>query len=166
MSILSKLTVKPLLWTIAALLVLLVVQWGVHKGAVGSARAAVADAKAAVAAADAKLTVSNRALAEATTANRSNTASILDLQQRLSEAVGRRQQVQAALAAAEAERDAAKAARNAASAALKAEREKTYATDPSCSAWGARPVCGAISNGLQQQWEDAARPATGGKPDR
>lgn len=166
MSILSKLTVKPLLWTIAALLVALVVQWGIYSARLAKAHTSLAYANSAMAEAKATLKAVNQAMAQAVTANRSNTASILDLQQRLSDAVGRRQQVQAALAAAEAERDAAKAARNAASAALKAEREKTYATDPSCSAWGARPVCGAISNGLQQQWEDAARPAAGGKPDR
>lgn len=162
MSILSKLTVKPLLWVIAALLVLLVLQWGVNKAAVASARASVADARAAVATADAQLTVTGKALADALQANLTNNASIDQLQQRLDEAVGRRQQVQQALANAEAERDAARSARNAASAALKTDREKTYATDQSCAAWGARPVCGAISNGLQQQWERAGRPAASG----
>lgn len=166
MSILSKLTVKPLLWTILALLVLLVVQWGVNKAAVASARTAVAEAKAAVADVSGKLTVSDEALAAAATANTSNTAVIKDLQQRLSDAVGRRQEVQAALAKAEADRDAARAARNAATAALNAQREKTYANDPSCAAWGARPVCGAISDGLRQQWQDAATPAAGGGKDR
>lgn len=166
MSILSKLTVKPLLWTILALLVLLVVQWGISSARLAKAHTSVAYANSAMAEATATLNTVNEAMAQAITANRSNVAVITDLQQRLSDAVGRRQEVQAALAKAEADRDAARAARNAATAALNAQREKTYANDPSCAAWGARPVCGAISDGLQQQWKGAAAPAAGGKPDR
>lgn len=103
-----------------------------------------------------------RALARVNEANRGVAD---ELARRLKEAVGQEQQTQSILAKAVAERDTARRARAAAETKLSQQRQVTYATDPTCREWGARPVCAAISDSVWQQWE-AARSGADAGPDR
>lgn len=64
--------------------------------------------------------------------------------------------------AALAQRDAATLERDAAQRAAREQRRTLYATDATCAAWAAAPVCGAISDQLRAQWADRASSTAGG----
>lgn len=165
MNILSKLTVKPLLWTSGILLVVaialagaLVVQSAWNSAEVAGLEAKVASTDAALTLAKHDLAVTGKSLNNALQTNLSMKTSVDDLAQRLQDEVGRRQNTQAALEQAEHQRDAARSSRDTAIHNLKTEREKLYATDATCADWGARPVCAAVSDSLQEQWGRATSP--------
>ncbi len=162
MGIMSKITVKPLLYVIAAL-ALVIVGMGVKMRLDASAHAVRISAYSS---ALAKMTANRdqyRSLAEqrgeriqqVNGANRSNLTTIATLEDKLEQAVGQEQQTAAALAKAITERNAARSARDSALDKLRKDRETTYATDPTCADWGARPVCAAISDSLQLEWDQA-----------
>ena len=78
-----------------------------------------------------------------------------ELRKRLSDAVGAKQAVEALAKAAE--QLARASARSAALARdqLLMQREDLYATDATCAAWRAAPVCSGISHGLRIEWDQA-----------
>lgn len=165
MNILSKLTVKPLLWAVGILLVVasglaiaLFVQGAHHGAVVSKLEAKVTTTKASLDSAEHDLSVTGKSLSNALQSNLSMKGSVDDLVRRLQEEVGRRQNTQAVLEQAENQRDAARAARDSAINTLKTEREKLYATDATCADWGARPVCPAVSGSLPEQWRRATTP--------
>ena len=169
MNILSKLTVKPLLWAVGILLVLavgligaLVVQGARHSAVVAGLEAQVTTGATDLASAKHDLGVTGQALNNALQTNLSMKTSVDDLAQRLQDEVGRRQNTQAVLEQAEQQRDAARSARDSAINTLKTEREKLYATDATCADWGQRPVCAAVSGSVQDQWRRAAGPGGDG----
>lgn len=158
MNILSNLTVKPLLWATGILLLVSAVLAGALVVQNARHSAALATVNASLATSENQLKVTGRSLAGALQSNLSMKTSVDDLAQRLQDEVGRRQETQAILERAENQRDAAKAARDTALSNLKTEREKLYATDATCADWGARPVCAAVSDSLQDQWRRATQP--------
>jgi hypothetical protein len=85
-------------------------------------------------------------------ANRSNLTNVHDLATRLSEAIGKNQDTEAALAKARQEAANAKRAATQALDNLRKSRETLYAQDDDCRAWAAQPVCRAVSDSLRQQW--------------
>lgn len=166
MSILTSLTVKPLLWACgillaacSALAISMVVINAKHDAAMTTANSR-ADA--------AEILAGNRQLAITSMAhtNLTQNLAIDDLAKRLDEAVGKKQQTEQALASAEKQRDAARQARDTLLAQSRAETEKTYATDPTCAAWGRAPVCPGISDSVQKSWRAAGQPGGDRDPDR
>ena len=101
----------------------------------------------------------DRRITELDAANAGNQDVVRDLQNRLAEAVGQQQATDKINRDAVAARDAARRERDTALAKLNSQREHDYATDPTCADWARRPVCGAISRSLRDQWE-AARART------
>lgn len=91
--------------------------------------------------------------------NSANAAATDELAKRLSDEVGRKQDTAKALADAERSRDQARTARDLALNTIRDQREQTYATDSTCSAWAAAAVCGPVTDGVLQQWRQAAQPA-------
>lgn len=159
----SKLTIKPLLWAIAILLGLVLalsgalwLQHATHAAEVETLQASVTTLEGREAQA------SGRAL-ELADANSSQMGVITDLLNRLQAAIKSNERLDELLT--EAETRAAVAARERADALnkLNAEKERMYATDPTCSAWGRAAVCAGISGGLQQQWEQARSAAPAGQ---
>lgn len=159
MSITSSLTVKPLLWACGILLLacgLLATRMAItdaqHTTAL-TAETARADA--------AEILASNRMLGinSLKHANQTQQEVTQDLQRRLSDAVGKAQQTQQALADAEAQRDAARKARDQTQAQLRAAMEKSYANDPNCAAWGRTAVCAGVSDGMFEAWTTAGSAA-------
>ena len=94
-------------------------------------------------------------IGELTGANASTKTANDKLAAMLAAEVGKRQDTDRALAEARAARDTARSERDAAQTALRKTREVIYATDPTCADWAARPVCGAISDSLSDQWDQA-----------
>lgn len=166
---LDKLTITPLLYACACLLLacvglstaLFVQHW--------HGKADRADLTVQLSDAQAKLYVANtsvtlmQASIDNLQATLTNNAQVSDeLAKRLHEAIGINQAIEQANQTALAERDAARAARDKAIFDLKTARNTLYATDPTCGAWGRAPVCGAISGSVFDQWQKAAEPAAGG----
>lgn len=150
---LSAITVKPLLWIIAGLL-LVVAGMGTTMYVTGAAHE-VALTKAESDRDDWKGKAEARAtrLAEVSASNKANADNVTTLAAKLEEAVGKNQETALILAAAERARDAARAERDRALSRYQAEREKAYATNTTCGSWGSAPVCGVISDSVRQQWE-------------
>ena len=159
----KSLTVKPLLWTILALLIALSVL-----GVLYHARGTELDGMQAKVDAAAKVQAQAEANLEAAVkTNASQKGVINDLALRLSNAIGQKQAVEEINATALASRDAAVAARARAETELRRLKETVYATDATCAAWGNQPVCPAISDQLRLQWDNAStgdRNPVGGSP--
>jgi hypothetical protein len=112
-------------------------------------------ASEALAQAHQELGAARTSLAQAVATARSNKASIDDLAGRLTQCVGQKQQVQEAEKAALAQAAKAEAQRGRALRQLTEAREKLYANDATCDAWGRAPVCGGVSGELRNLWERA-----------
>ena len=95
-----------------------------------------------------------------TTANDANFQNVRKLSDQLSNAIGKNQDTEAALAIARQEAANAKRAATQALDNLRKSRETLYAQDNDCRAWAAQPVCRAVSDSLRQQWGQAG---TGGR---
>lgn len=147
-SILAKLTVKPLLIAIGVLLLALAVLTALYtsRGATLAAQAETIRAQ------EATITTARDTILAAEAANQAAMATIADLNTRLADAIGQNQRVEEANAAARAALAKAQRDRNRYLAELNRLKEATYATDPDCAEWGARPVCPAISDQLRDQW--------------
>lgn len=161
---LSALTVKPLLWIIGILLVVMA-SMGATMYVTSAAHAvtltkAEADRDAWKGKAEARAT----RLAEVQAANKANADNVTTLAAKLEQAVGKNQETARILAAAEAARDAARVERDRALSRYQAEREKAYATNTTCGAWGSAPVCGVISDSVRQQWEQTRSGDSGADP--
>lgn len=85
-----------------------------------------------------------------------------DLAQRLNACIRSSETAAESERAALAQRDAATLERDAAQRAAREQRRTLYATDSTCAAWAAAPVCGAISDQLRAQWADRASTAARG----
>ena len=94
-------------------------------------------------------------------ANTSQQQAVEDLARRLDAAITETERLDELLTTAENQTAAAHAERDRALGALNDLREITYATDPSCAAWGAAPVCAAISGGVHDRWRQAEAAARG-----
>ena len=151
----AKLTVKPLLWASGILLVGVVALAGalVVQGARHDAKVAALDRDLA----GQTQLAGQRAgrIDELTRANESTGLANQQLAKMLDDEVKAGQNTAKLLADARAARDTARTERDAAQTALRKAREVIYATDDSCADWGARPVCGAISDSLSDQWDQA-----------
>lgn len=167
MSIVSKLTVTPLLYLSGGLFVAVLglsgalwLQNKTHTATVATleARNTTISADLSVASTAIELLEANETVLASTNAD--NATLIDELSRRLGEAVGQEQQTAAINRRVIAERDAARTARARAEAALQRERSTTYETDATCAAWGARPVCGAISDSVFDHWTRTQAPAT------
>lgn len=79
--------------------------------------------------------------------------------------VGKKQAVDAILASTQATLAKVTKQRNAAMKQLNDTKEKLYAADPACASWGALPVCGGLSDGLRQQWQQAQHVGDGNSAD-
>ena len=154
-SILAKLTVKPLLIACAVQLVALGILTTLYIGRGDTIEAQ----QGTIAAQKASLEQAGRAITAAGEANAASQAAIEDLKQRLADAIGQNQRTEEANAAAMAQLAAARRDRDRYRAEAQRLKEATYATDPTCNEWGARPVCPAISDQLRDRW---ARAASGG----
>lgn len=96
-------------------------------------------------------------LKDATSTNEHQTQTVHQLTDKLREVVGQRDQAEEANRKAVAARNAAERARQRAYTELQRIKADIYENDPTCAAWGARPVCPAIDDRLRQQWEEARR---------
>lgn len=170
MSILSRLTVTPtpLLYASGALLVLsvglataLVVQDARHAAALAELTTAKQAAEASADIEATKAEVFLDKLRELAQTNGQQRGVVDDLAHRLKSAIGQAQATARVLADVIEQRDAAHAERDRTLAQLTQLRETLYANDPSCATWGARPVCGALSDSLRDQW---TRARTGAGP--
>lgn len=94
-------------------------------------------------------------IGELTRANASTKDANDQLAKMLEDEVRAGQNTAKLLADARQQRDTARSERDAAQTALRNAREVIYATDPTCADWAARPVCGAISDSLSDQWNQA-----------
>lgn len=150
---LSALTVKPLLWVIGILLVV-IAGMGAGMYVTGAAHdVAMVTIKSDRDGWKGKAEARATRLAEVSASNKANADNVKTLAAKLEEAVGKNQETARILAAAEAARDAARAERDRALSRYQAEREKAYATNTTCGSWGSAPVCGVISDSVRQQWE-------------
>lgn len=161
--ILSKLTVKPLLWLagaqlaiILSLVAALYLQSAAHDRAmVGVERErdrAITRANGLQHQLDAATT---RAI-ELNTALSGKDVTIDDLAGRLNAMVKETKGLQAMVIRLHDKLKSAQRERDAARAQLHTYRETLYATDAECADWARRPVCGALSHSLLQQWTEAA----------
>lgn len=155
MSIASRLTVTPLLYACGILFALLLVSTGTARyfhGEMLDAQKAQTDAKTAH---DAVVGGLNLRISELGAANTHEHSIVEELARRLVTAVGQRQQAGAALTDAITQRDRARRERDRAHSLTRKAQEANYENDETCADWGARPVCGGISDGLYLQWERA-----------
>lgn len=151
-SILGKLTIKPLLIAVGVLLLALAVLTTLYIG-----RGSTIDSQAETIATQKRaLEQAASAIKAADDANAAAMATVTDLNRRLTEAIGQNQRTEEANAAALAQLDKARRDRDRYRAEAQRLKEATYATDPTCNEWGARPVCPAISDQLRDQWARAA----------
>lgn len=95
------------------------------------------------------------ALATTVETNTRQQAAVEALARKLDAAIRETENLDQLLVRAEADLHQTQRARDAALAQLETHRENVYATDASCSAWGAAAVCGAITGSLQDQWRAA-----------
>lgn len=151
----GALTVKPLLIAIGALLVALAVAIGTIVVKDARHDAALSKVQADVATCGTELTAATESNANLTRANASQTQVVEDLAGRLDKAITETERLDELLADAGARQRALQAERDTALAQLDTIRETDYANDPSCAAWGAAPVCGRISAGVQERWRIA-----------
>lgn len=154
---LGKLTVKPLLWACGLLLLAvagltgaLVVQGARHDAAIAKVEADRDDLQTKLGAAEGSLTA-------AVEANAKSHKAVEDLAGKLDVAIRETERLDELLLSAETELSYTRRARDDALAKLESQRENVYASDPSCSAWGAAPVCGRITGSVLDEWRDAAR---------
>lgn len=157
----AKLTVTPLLWAcgllLAAVAWLGITLWGIgarHDGEIATVQAKL----------DTAISERDAARAEVRSAVLTNTSQqgiIEDLAARLNDAITANEQLDRLLTDANNTLIVAQRERAAALSQLEAQRETDYATDPSCAAWGAAPVCARITGGLRDQWRAAQRSARG-----
>jgi hypothetical protein len=155
MGILSNLTVKPLLWACGILLALLLTACGALYVQAAAHDRDIAIAKAATSECETKLEATSTANQNLAAANAKQQAAVEDLVGKLDRAIGETERLDILLADAEARASAAHRERDRALAQVTELREKIYATDPSCAAWGAAPVCAAISDGVREGWNKA-----------
>ena len=156
---LSKLTIKPLLWAVGLLLVLsaalsvtVAVQRTLHA-------AAISELQSKVDRAEREANGLRGQLDAAKGTNRNNAKTIAELAERLDAAITEAERLDELLAEAADTLHTTRAARDRALAQLTTQREQVYASDPSCAAWAAGPVCAAVSGSLFELWGSAARPA-------
>ena len=157
----ATLTVKPLLIACGVLLAVvlgligaLVVQGSRHDAAYAKLQTTAQTCAVERGAAETKVT-------ELARANASQQQAVEDLARRLDAAITETERLDELLTTAENQTAAAHAERDRALGALNDLREITYATDPSCAAWGAAPVCAAISGGVHDRWRQAEAAARG-----
>ena len=158
---LAQLTVKPLLIACGVLLAVvlgligaLVVQGSRHD-------AAYAKLQTTAKTCGAERDIAEAKVEELARANTSQQQAVEGLVTRLDAAITETERLDELLTNAEDAAALAHAERERAFAALNDLREITYATDPSCAAWGAAPVCAAISGGVQERWRQATAAARG-----
>lgn len=152
----GMLTVKPLLWVcgilmaaVAALSGLLLVKDARHEAAITTKTSQIADLERELGAADGQV----KTLAAA---NAKQTKTVESLVGKLEIAVQETANLDTLLRGTEADLHNALNARDKALALLTSQRDKDYASDPSCSAWGASPVCGRITGSVFDEWRAAA----------
>lgn len=158
-ALLAKLSVKPLLMAVVALTVYVIGLHGYILLQSSSHRAAMAAVESQRDVATNERNTLQRAFDTMRKANATNVGNVQQLAQALKNQIGREQAVQRALDTAS---DNLTKARDRAAAylsQLNAQRDATYATDSTCSAWGNAPVCGAITGSLFDQWEAARNPS-------
>lgn len=109
---------------------------------------------------DAELTVALSAADQAKTladanaaAARTNAGNVATLRGELAACIGEAQDTAEAEKTAQANLATVSKERARLADALKREREKTYAQDPACAAWGSAAVCPAVSDGLRIRWQ-------------
>ena len=154
-AIVKRLTVTPLLYACGILFALLLVTGGTARyfhGEMKDARKSEADAKTANEAVVGGL---NTRISELNAANAHEQAVVKEVAKRLHTAVGQHEQAEQALADAITQRDRARRERDRAHSLTRKAQEAKYENDESCAAWGARPVCGRITDGVLDQWERA-----------
>lgn len=152
------LTIKPLLWICAALVLacaslttVIVVKDARHKATVAQLQSEKDTCANSLA-----TTKDSLATAEAT--NGRQQLAVAALAGKLDIAIRETERLDKLLTEAETDLAATRKARDRALAALEVERENVYATDPSCAAWGAAPVCAGLTGSLQEHWRSAAEP--------
>lgn len=134
MSIIERVTsvsaVKPMLITIGVLIVacILLGAWGW----VASNERDLADSKLALVTDDAN----------------NNAAAVTAMRDAVDACIGKEHEIKALADQAAADLEAALVARTAAANLNKKNRDKLYADDPSCGAWGYGPVCVDVSDSL------------------
>lgn len=165
MSLLSKATFatapKPLLWLAGILLLTTLAGAGAtwyYRGELDDAETLAAAEKKTH---ETEVESLNRRVSEVTAANGFEHSVVEELARRLQIAVGQRQQAEQGLATAINQRDRARRERDRALSQFRQAQEAIYATDETCAVWGARPVCGRITDGVWQQWERARGSAAG-----
>lgn len=153
---LGTLTVKPLLWAcgilFAAVLALsgvIVVKDARHDAAITAKATEISDLQRELSAADGQVVV-------LAAANAKQTKTVESLVGKLEMAVQETADLDRLLRGSEAETRDALNARDKALALLTSQRDKDYASDPSCSAWGTTPVCGRITGSVLDEWNAAA----------
>lgn len=159
-NLLAKLSVKPLLFAVCALLLwvaglhaYILIESNAHK-------AAITAVEGQRDLAEQERNTLREAFKTMGEANTTNVANVKALAQALKNQIGREQRTAQALAAADTALAAARAKAADYQRQLLAQRTSTYANDPTCAAWGRAAVCGAISGSVFDQWE-AARGAGG-----
>lgn len=159
MSLLSKAAFatapKPLLWLAGILLLTTLAS----AGATWYYHGELADAETLATTVDdrhkAEIAAKDLRISELTGANQFEHTVVEELGRRLREAIGQQQQAAQGLATAIDQRDRARRERDHALSQFRQAQEAIYANDEACAEWGARPVCGRISDGVWQRWEDA-----------
>ena len=157
----STLTVKPLLIACGALSAVVVLLLGLLVVRDARADAAYAKLEATASTCDVERKAAETKVGELALSNTSQQHAIEGLASRLDAAITETERLDELLTNAEDAAALAHAERERAFAALNDLREITYATDPSCAAWGAAPVCAAISGGVQERWRQATAAARG-----
>jgi hypothetical protein len=146
------LAVKPLLWIAGILLAANLAQFGVGIVRTSALKGDLAIVTAERDAAITNLAAADNARAAAVAANVSQKATVEELAARLDTAITENEGLDRLLTDANNTLRLVQRQRAEAIAKLEAEREKDYALDPSCGAWGAAAVCGRITGGLLDQW--------------
>lgn len=149
------LAVKPLLWAVGLLLALNLAQWGMHTVEVAGLEKDLAEVTGARDSAQTQLRATEDARNTAVAVNEGQKKVVEDLLARLDTAITENENIDRLLTDANNTLAYVQRQRAEAVAQLEAERENDYATDPSCAAWGAAPVCGRITGGLLDQWRGA-----------
>lgn len=155
MSIVSRLTVTPLLYACGILFALLLVATGTARYFHGEMKDAEQAKTDAATAHDAVVGGLNTRISTLAGANKHEQAVVKELARRLVTAVGQHQQAETALTNAIDTRDRARRERDRALSQLRQAQEANYANDETCAVWGARPVCGRITDGVLDQWQRA-----------
>lgn len=156
------LAVKPLLWAVGLLVALNLAQLGIHAVRISGMEADLAEVTGQRNTAQTQLTATEGARSTAVAVNEGQRKVIEDLAARLDTAITENENIDRLLTDATNTLAYVQRQRAEAVAQLEAERENDYATDPSCAAWGAAPVCGRITGGLLDQWRGAQESGRGG----